>query len=743
MALSITHSYVSAVPDAGDASLVQPSDWNDTHDISGLAAGIEDFLATPSSANLKTAVTDETGSGALVFANTPTLVTPVLGVATGSTLTLTQGTITDPATMISGTVTWNDAADTFTAWNLNVTSTASGANSLLIDLQTGGTSFFNVGKAGSVRLGEGIAGIPVGGTSFQVWSGGSLGFSSTTNAQGTGDVFLARDAANTLALRNGTTAQRFNLYKTYTDASNYEVLSTYISGNIFYLEARAAGSGTVRSLRLSSGDTPGGDGYYLNIGGGFQFSRSGVGDFWALNSSGHFTPSGDNVYDLGTSGTKVRTGYFGTSVVTPIATITQGTITDVAPLLNMTSTWNDAADTFTAIKLNVTSTASAAASLLMDLQLGGTSVFNITKAGDVRLVSATNGTTATMYTSISGPAWYVSAASNEGFGLFGNVGFGRSIRLDSVLSLAWNSGGPSSGADVGLWRDAAATLALRNGTNAQEFRVYSTYTDSSNYERINIGGGTFPGLYFTAAGSGSARNLYIINATNGELAFYTNNTRRWYLQATGHLIADTDNTLDIGASGATRPRTGYFGTSVVIAGNTAITGGTHTIAVPAGAMFAAATSGAASASLDSGSEDVNYQVFDFDASADEYVHFTIPMPKGWDEGTVTYQVLWSSTATDTDGVAWGLQGVAVSDNDAINAAYGTPIVVTDDAQSAAGELYVTAVSSAVTIGGSPAAGDMVFFRLFRDVSDANDDMTEDARLLGVRILYTVNAANDA
>lgn len=56
--------------------------------ISGLAAGIATFLATPSSANLISAVTDETGSGALVFANTPTLVTPDIGAATGTSLTL-------------------------------------------------------------------------------------------------------------------------------------------------------------------------------------------------------------------------------------------------------------------------------------------------------------------------------------------------------------------------------------------------------------------------------------------------------------------------------------------------------------------------------------------------------------------------------------------------------------------------------------------------------------------------------
>lgn len=50
--------------------------------ISGLGTGVATFLATPSSANLKAAVTDETGSGALVFATSPTLVTPNIGVAT-------------------------------------------------------------------------------------------------------------------------------------------------------------------------------------------------------------------------------------------------------------------------------------------------------------------------------------------------------------------------------------------------------------------------------------------------------------------------------------------------------------------------------------------------------------------------------------------------------------------------------------------------------------------------------------
>lgn len=54
--------------------------------ITSLGAGVATFLGTPSSANLRTAVTDETGSGSLVFATSPTLVTPILGTPTSGNL---------------------------------------------------------------------------------------------------------------------------------------------------------------------------------------------------------------------------------------------------------------------------------------------------------------------------------------------------------------------------------------------------------------------------------------------------------------------------------------------------------------------------------------------------------------------------------------------------------------------------------------------------------------------------------
>lgn len=69
--------------------------------VSGLGTGVATVLATPSSANLLAALTDETGTGAAVFANTPTLVTPVIGAATGTSVNLSS---TATATQLISTV---------------------------------------------------------------------------------------------------------------------------------------------------------------------------------------------------------------------------------------------------------------------------------------------------------------------------------------------------------------------------------------------------------------------------------------------------------------------------------------------------------------------------------------------------------------------------------------------------------------------------------------------------------------
>jgi hypothetical protein len=96
--------------------------------VSGLGTGVATFLGTPSSANLASAVSDETGSGALVFANSPTLVTPALGTPSSGTVTNLTGTA---SININGTVGATTATTgAFTTLTASSTLTVTGAGSI-------------------------------------------------------------------------------------------------------------------------------------------------------------------------------------------------------------------------------------------------------------------------------------------------------------------------------------------------------------------------------------------------------------------------------------------------------------------------------------------------------------------------------------------------------------------------------------------------------------------------------------
>jgi len=89
-----SNSPVLVTPDLGTPSaaiLTSATGLPISTGVSGLGAGIATFLGTPSSANLATAVTDETGSGSLVFATSPTLVTPALGTPASGVMTNVTG----------------------------------------------------------------------------------------------------------------------------------------------------------------------------------------------------------------------------------------------------------------------------------------------------------------------------------------------------------------------------------------------------------------------------------------------------------------------------------------------------------------------------------------------------------------------------------------------------------------------------------------------------------------------------
>ena len=171
--------------------------------------------------------------------------------------------------------------------------------------------------------------------------------------------------------------------------------------------------------------------------------------------------------------------------------------------------------------------------------------------------------------------------------------------------------------------------------------------------------------------------------------------------------------------------------------------GKESIWVPAGAMYPSTTNPCSDLTqVETTALRPDLKVLDFATGADEFAQFTIAFPKSWNEGTVTFQPFWTVTGTDTGTVAWQLGGIAVSSDDTINTAFGTLVATTALAHSGtSNDLMVSVESGAVTIAGSPAAGDCCFFQINRDVSA--DNQAGDARLLGLKLFFTTDAANDA
>ena len=146
--------------------------------------------------------------------------------------------------------------------------------------------------------------------------GGFAGSSFFIGVLGGSVSYLTSDAANTLALRNGTNAQTLNVYNTFTDTSNYARSFFRVAGNQLQIGTEAAGTGT-GSYGPMVFDLAGDQTIYFKTNTAQRMTLSSAG----IGMLGNVTFSADNTYDIGASGAMPRYIKAASAIVTKPTTV--------------------------------------------------------------------------------------------------------------------------------------------------------------------------------------------------------------------------------------------------------------------------------------------------------------------------------------------------------------------------------------------------------------------------------------
>lgn len=311
----------------------------------------------------------------------------------------------------------------------------------------------------------------------------------------------------------------------------------------------------------------------------------------------------------------------------------------------------------------------------------------------------------------------------------------------------------TAGADT-LWLSTANRGGTLNTTSIPFTRLFfSAYTVASTLTLT----GQEIALNLSSANTWAAAQTF---PNTGLKVLDTNASHSLILSPGSNLTADRTLTITTGDASRTLTMTGNFSMSgsfnltLTVTADTNVTLppsgtlatttqfiGKQSIPLPAPSWVARTTNGAASFSTELATNDVMIRGYDFDTSTAEAIQIAFPFPKQWNESTITFRVFWTA-ASGSGGVAFSLRGRAASDDDAMDGSWGTDVTVTDTLITA-NDMHVSAESTAVTIGGSPAVGDMIFLELQREVANGSDTLAADARLLCVEIFITTDAGTDA
>jgi hypothetical protein len=421
----------------------------------------------------------------------------------GST-TLSGTTITANAPVFDFAQTWNNAAVTFTGAKLNITDTASNAASLLMDLQTntGGapTSRFSITKNGSVNIPVGSYGnsaIRFGGfaNTGMHWSGGlqlvdgggSFAAITTVGLNFYGDVIFGRRGAANLRLGAADAA-----------GSSIAISSVDTTAETLTLaSAHGLTSGAAVQF-ITTGSLPGGivvnTTYYARV---IDTTTIEIYETFGNATAASGTTGRVNLTSAGSSSSCQRAAPFQQLSVQGFT----GTDIPGQPLIingsQGTGTGRGGPIIFRVAPAGTTGSTANAFLDALTINPDRSATF-----GSRIITTATDYYAGTFLTNMGGLYWIAPGGGSSSFSGIGSTFRGFILFGEGIPRVTWGAGNPTTfSTGIGFWntsdtsyrtsdvileRDAANTLALRNGTAAQESRVYGSFVSATNFQRLSV-----------------------------------------------------------------------------------------------------------------------------------------------------------------------------------------------------------------------------------------------------------------